>query len=120
MKWDPEKGESSAVGWPGLGRRDICIVVLLVLVVTFVAGVSGAYENFCRDPESWKEWDTLLEKYPGDMDVHALHALRIGLCFKVDRGDLSVQEATEIFERARDAVVRKRKAGGGEKGKLGL
>lgn len=30
-----------------------------------------------------------------DMDLHTLHALRVGLCAKVSRGDLTVEEATD-------------------------
>jgi hypothetical protein len=37
--------------------------------------------------------------------MHALHALRIGLCFKVDRGDLTVSQATDIFENMRSALI---------------
>ena len=51
-----------------------------------------------------------MQKYPGDLDVQALHALRIGLCAKVERGDLTVEQATEIFERAREAIVERKKA----------
>ncbi len=39
------------------------------------------------------------------MQIHALHALRLGLCFHVDRGDLSVSQATEIFENLRSALI---------------
>ena len=47
----------------------------------------------------------MIQKHPGDQDVHTLHALRIGLCVKVDRGDLTVEQATAIFEKARTALV---------------
>ena len=36
---------------------------------------------------------------------YALHALRSGLCFKVDRGDLTVSQATQIFENMRSALI---------------
>ncbi|MFC1533217.1 hypothetical protein ACFLZG_03070 [Thermodesulfobacteriota bacterium] len=44
------------------------------------------------------------------MDIQTLHALRIGLCAKVERGDLTVQEATLIFESARDSIINKKKS----------
>lgn len=66
-------------------------------------------QNYCHDEKSWKEWDTLVEKSPNDMEVQALHGLRIGLCVKVDRGGITLDQATEIFESAREAIIQKRK-----------
>ena len=43
------------------------------------------------------------------MEVQALHALRIGLCVKVDKGGITLDQATEIFESAREAIIQKRK-----------
>ena len=40
-----------------------------------------------------------------DMQIHALHALRLGLCFKVDRGDLTVSQATDFFENMRSSLI---------------
>ena len=53
--------------------------------------------------------DALVERSPNDMEVQALHALRIGLCAKVDRGEITLEQATEIFESAREAIIQKRK-----------
>ena len=66
-------------------------------------------ENYCHDKESWNEWDALVQKNPNDNEVQALHALRIGLCAKVDRGEITLDQATEIFESAREAIIQKRK-----------
>ncbi len=54
--------------------------------------------NFCEDQDDNMQWEALIQEHPNDMQMHALHALRIGLCFKVDRGDLTVSQATDIFE----------------------
>jgi hypothetical protein len=56
-----------------------------------------------------KEWDALVEKNPNDMEVQTLHALRIGLCAKVDRGGITLEQATQIFESARESIIQKRK-----------
>jgi hypothetical protein len=66
-------------------------------------------ENYCHDQESWNEWDALVAKNPNDTEVQALHAQRIGLCAKVDRGGITLDQATEIFESAREAIIQKRK-----------
>jgi hypothetical protein len=54
------------------------------------------------------QWQELLARTPRDYGLQTLHALRVGLCFKVDRGVLTVKEATKIFEQARRALVRDR------------
>ncbi len=61
--------------------------------------------NFCEDQDANMQWEALIQKHPDDTQMHALHALRIGLCFKVDRGDLTVSQATDIFENMRSALI---------------
>ena len=83
------------------------LIIFTVLFLTAVS-VTAEEENYCKDKESWKEWDALVAKYPGDTDIQALHALRLGLCVKVQRGNLTVQQATKIFESARVAIIKKK------------
>ena len=79
--------------------------LLAATLILFSTCVWAADQNYCHDPEAEAEWQVLIQKFPGDQDVHALHALRIGLCVKVDRGDLTVEQATAIFEKARKTLV---------------
>jgi hypothetical protein len=51
--------------------------------------------------------------------VQALHALRIGLCVKVDRGALTVLEATTVFEKARKTLVAAKQREQVEEGRRG-
>ena len=83
--------------------------IILLLVLVFNNSPAAESENYCHDQKSWQEWDALVEKNPNDMEVQALHALRIGLCTKVDRGQITIEQATEIFESAREAIIQKRK-----------
>ena len=86
-------------------------LVLPVIFTLFFANLPAiAAEDYCSDPESWEEWEELIEKYPNDSDIQALHALRIGLCLKVERGDLTLEQGTDIFEKARKAILEKKKA----------
>lgn len=65
-----------------------------------------AKENdFCNDPNANMHWEALIREAPDDMRIHALHALRIWLCSKVDRGDLTVDQVVEIFENMRRALI---------------
>ena len=85
------------------------VFIGLSLILIFCSSVYAESENYCHDEKSWKEWDALVEKDPNDMEVQALHALRIGLCAKVDRGGITLDQATKIFESAREAIIQKRK-----------
>jgi len=98
-----------------LNAWKVPVIVLLIATFTFALAesVSVAQENYCKDPKSWQEWDALVKKYPSDMDIQFLHALRLGLCVKIERGDITLNQAIDIFDRYHDAVVRKKN---GEKG----
>jgi hypothetical protein len=89
--------------------RIITVLIILFLVFTFNNIPYAEPKNYCRDEESWNEWDTLVEKNPNDPEVQALHALRIGLCVKVDKGQITLQQATDIFESTREAIIQRRK-----------
>ena len=90
-------------------KRTTTVFIILFLVFVFNNLPAAKSENYCHDEESWKEWDALVERNPNDMEVQALHALRIGLCAKVDKGGITIDRATEIFESAREAIIQKRK-----------
>jgi len=83
--------------------------LILILTILFLPLSALAEKNFCHDPESNAEWEELINKYPEDMGIQALHALRIGLCQKVDDDVLTIPEATKIFEDMRQALVERRK-----------
>jgi hypothetical protein len=84
--------------------------VAMGLLVGILAAAAHADElspaNACDQAASWQQWQALLDKHPDDPGLQTLHALRIGLCVKVQRGELSVQQGTDIFEQARLALVR--------------
>ena len=87
----------------------IRVFIGLSMILVFCSLVYAESENYCHDEKSWKEWDAIVEKNPNDTEVQALHALRIGLCAKVDRGGITLDQATKIFESAREAIIQKRK-----------
>jgi hypothetical protein len=89
--------------------RNTTMLILLCLIFAIYSASSAEPENYCHDQKSWEEWDALVEKNPNDMEVQTLHALRIGLCTKVDRDQITIDQATEIFESAREAIIQKRK-----------
>jgi hypothetical protein len=90
--------------------RNIYFILLLFFILSLSSLPIIAAENYCTDPESWGEWEELVAKYPNDSDIQTLHALRIGLCLKIERGDLTLEQGTDIFEKARQAILEKKKA----------
>lgn len=64
-------------------------------------------ENRCNIPGAWEGWERLVRKYPDDMSLQALHALRIGLCVKIEQGTVSLNNAIKIFDDAHNLVIQK-------------
>ena len=85
----------------------IFMILILVLCITVFAQAQD--ENYCKDKESWKEWDTLVQKYPHDMDIQMLHAVRIGLCKKIEDGTISFKAARDAFNHLHETVYKKAK-----------
>ena len=91
-------------------KRIAGIILLLGLVFSSSLAYTEEQENYCLDKESWKEWDDLAGKYPNDEDVQTLHALRLGLCFKIEQGSITFEQAREIFNRAHEMVYQMKKS----------
>lgn len=86
------------------------IKIISFLVFFFIISpVKAEVEHYCDDAGAWEQWDALVQKYPTDSDVQRLHALRLGLCMKIKRGDITVEQATIIFDQERAAVFHKKK-----------
>ena len=84
------------------------LIIVLIIIVFTVPGFAQD-ENYCNDKESWKEWDILVQKYPHDMDVQMLHAVRIGFCKKIEEGSISFEMARDIFNQLHESVFKKSK-----------
>ncbi len=87
-------------------KRIIIVLTLSSLFVfyTLITKETSHYSN----PKAHLEWIALIEKYPDDMPLQALHALRLGLCMKVERGDINLDEATEVFEKIKKSFIKKK------------
>lgn len=88
-------------------RLCIAVSVVLVLAGRVLADPSPPSAepgNSCHDAASWQAWEALVARNPESSVIHALHALRIGLCLQVDRQALTVEQATAMFEAARQAL----------------
>lgn len=98
------------------------LVLILGLLLITATVCAEEVEHFCDDPQAEAEWETIIKKYPKDLNVQTLHALRIGLCEKIDRGEIGVPDAIAIFEAMRSAAVnrafKKRLGGANEESDL--
>jgi hypothetical protein len=54
------------------------------------------------------DWQERVNTHPDDQEVQVLHALWMGLCFKVKTGDLALDDAITIFENARSTLIQQR------------
>lgn len=79
----------------------------LALALLLPLAAEASEDFYCDDPATAAEWSTLAAQYAGSDDWQRMHALWLGLCAKVRAGSISQRRATELFERERDAAVRK-------------
>ncbi|WP_111748414.1 hypothetical protein [Salinisphaera orenii] len=63
--------------------------------------------DYCHNAKSNKNWSALAKKHQNSDLWQRLYALRIGLCSLVARNRLSRERASQIFERQRDAGLRR-------------
>jgi hypothetical protein len=56
------------------------IIILTLSILLFSHTVNAEEKNYCDDADANMKWEALIKEYPDDMGLHALHALRLGLC----------------------------------------
>jgi len=97
-----------------MSKKLIGFILLLLLFLSFPLAFAvkpipkAESENYCKDPNSWAEWDALVAKYPNDRDIQTLHTLRVGLCIKIEQGTIKVQDAINLFDRAHKMIIRQK------------
>lgn len=81
-----------------------------VLGVLFFALPTIATEekSYCHDEVAARQWEELVENHPQDLELQRLHALRMGICIKIDMGSLSFEQGITIFEKEKHALLLKR------------
>lgn len=80
------------------------IVVALILYLPAYADDRA----FCEDPRMWKYFESMTEKYPDDIPLQLLHALKIGLCEKVAGNTIRLDAAIKAFNCMVDVVAKQR------------
>ena len=92
-----------------MGKAPMIAAALIcsLLIFHLRLGLAAEPANYCRDKASWKIWDAFVAEHFRDDDVQALHALRLGLCVKIEGGSVPLDRAVAIFERAHARLVEK-------------
>ena len=63
-------------------------------------------QTIAMTKNSGKSGDELVEKYPHNVDVQMIHAVRIGFCEKVEDGSIDFETARDVINvRGRMAVL---------------
>jgi len=88
--------------------KKIILLLLFIILITPVLA-QDQDKNYCHDKESWKEWDELVQKYPHNMEIQMLHAVRIGFCKKIANGTISFETARDVFNHLHESVYKKAK-----------
>ena len=80
-----------------------------VALVLMSANAAADPVNICQDESTWRQWTELVRENPGDDQLHMLHALRIGLCIKIEQGSITFDRANELFNRAHESSIEQRR-----------
>jgi hypothetical protein len=83
------------------------MILALTVLFSLCFPVQAETINHCKDPELWKEWDVLIQKHPHNSDIQMLHAVRIGLCKKIEDGSISLETAIDAFDELHDTVYKR-------------
>lgn len=84
-------------------------LILAIAIFLWVPGAVVADESaFCDNPAHWEHFNKMVAELPDDIPLQILHALKIGLCVKIQQGSISTGEAIALFNDMLDTVANKR------------
>ena len=69
------------------------------------------------NPQAWDHINSMVEKDPNDIPLQILHALKIGLCVKIEQNSISSPEAIHLFNDMVDTMASKREEEKAREGK---
>jgi hypothetical protein len=82
--------------------------VLIVALLLFLAWpVYSDNSKFCNDPPHWEHFNSMVADDPENIPLQILHALKIGLCVKIEQNSISTEEAIGLFYDMIDTVIEK-------------
>jgi hypothetical protein len=89
-----------------------CAMLVFLLVVGLCLPTFAQEEDshHCHDPEAWTEWQGRGNTPLEDQELQVLPALWMGLCSKVEAGDLALDDTISLFENARHTLIQRRQS----------
>ena len=82
-----------------------CLSAVLLLSSTCFSSTAIADSiNYCHDEETNRQWEKLAHNN-SEPEYKELYRLRKDLCTKVDKGDIELDAAIDLFEKARQEKV---------------
>ena len=82
-----------------------------LLILTLLLNLLQATENsdiyntdYCHGDEKTL-WEGIVSRSKNNMNIQGLHALWIGLCLKVEKHDLTTNQASDIFDDERNRII---------------
>jgi hypothetical protein len=88
--------------------RHSVLLCLFLLCCSCPAVAQEQETNNYQDPAAWTDWQERVSQHPKDQELHLLYALWMGLCIKVDKGEVPFEDAISLFEHARQALIQQR------------
>ena len=81
---------------------------LIIALLLFLACPAYSDDSkFCNDPPHWEHFNSMVENDPDNIPLQILHALKIGLCIKIDQNSISTQEAIGLFTDMLNTLIDK-------------
>jgi hypothetical protein len=84
------------------------IIISMMLLLSSLPLYADDDPTFCNNPQAWDHINTMVEKDPNDIPLLILHALKIGLCVKLEQNSINSPEAINLFNDMVDSMANKR------------
>ena len=84
------------------------IIISMLLLFSSLPLSADDDPTFCNNPQAWDHINSMVEKNPNDIPLQILHALKIGLCVKLEQNSISSPEAINLFNDMVDTMANKR------------
>lgn len=68
----------------------------------------GQSVNYCHNPVETKKWEGMRLKYPADVGILHLYALRVGLCKLIDDKKIGLETAIDVFNVEHQKLIKER------------
>ena len=81
--------------------------LIIALLLSFSCPAHSDDSKFCNDPPHWEHFNSMVADDPENIPLQILHALKIGLCVKIEQNSISTEEAIGLFYDMIDTVIEK-------------